>query len=225
MAPTTEAHPESTRGQLGQGIYSLPELRTYVAFYGTPKDGSRTLDWLSGVLLPVGHRSRRPDYSFSDLISLFVVRELIALGVAPFRIREAEDYMRRLLGTDRPFVHQDVATDGNVVWLDTEIPSQVERASHGPGQHAHRDIIGPSLRRVEYVDRAAAWWSPVPGVVLDPTVQFGEPVVAGTRILTSIVAEAAERYAPHEAAVRLGIKPQAARSALEFERRLRALKP
>jgi hypothetical protein len=223
MALTTAANPESTRGQLGQGIYSLAELRSYLAFYGESRDGELALRWLTAVLNPVAHRARRPDYSFDDLISLFVVRELLELGVYGFRIREAEQYMRRLLETDRPFVHKDVATDGHVVWLDTEEPSQVERASHGPGQQAHRAIIGPSLRRVKYVDRKAAAWSPVPHVELNPSVQFGEPVVAGTRLLTSIVAEAAERYEADSAAVRLGVEPRAARAAVEFERRLAAL--
>jgi uncharacterized protein (DUF433 family) len=86
-----------------------------------------------------------------------------------------------------------------------------------------RDIIGPYLHRVRYAHGEAAAWSPVDHVVLDPRVQFGEPVVDGTRVLTAIVAEVAERSDVEAAAGRLDIPVAAARSAVQFERRLGAL--
>ena len=74
------------------------------------------------------------------------------------------------------------------------------------------------------VEGSAASWSPLPHVELSPGVQFGEPVVAGTRLLTSTLAEAAERYAVEDTAARLGVKLTAARAAVEFERQLAAVR-
>jgi hypothetical protein len=74
MTPVlSDEHP--TRAQLNQGIYSLEDLRTYLAYYtGDKAAGTYALDWLTDALNPAeGHVPRRPDYAFSDLISLFVV--------------------------------------------------------------------------------------------------------------------------------------------------------
>jgi hypothetical protein len=223
MTRTLEGNTESTRGQLGQGIYSLAELRLYLAYYGKPADGEYAMEWLGTVLNPVAHRLRQPDYSFSDLVSLFVVRELKVLGVKPGRIREAELYMRRRFGTDRPFVSEEVATDGKTVFVRSDVPEQVESANRGGGQQVDRKVIGPYLRRVNYSDGWASSWSPADHVVLDPQVQFGEPVVTGTRILTSLVAEIAPRQGIDHTSAQLGIPVSATRSAVDFERRLAAL--
>lgn len=220
---TFTRHPESTRGQIGQGIYSLAELRLYLAYYGEPADGDLALYWLGTVLNPVAHRARHPDYSFSDLVSLFVVRELVRLGVPARRIRQAEEYMRGRFGIDRPFVNEEVATDGAEVFVRSDEPEQVESANRGGGQQAHREVIGPYLHRVHYSDGTAASWSPADHVSLNPQVQFGEPVVDETRVPTSAVADLAGSIGITDAADCLGVPVEAAESAVRFERRLAAL--
>jgi len=230
---TTETHPtDSIRGQLGQGIYSLGELRLYLAYHGGPEAGDLALYWLTNALNPVAHASHEPDYSFSDLISLLVVRELVHLGVALHEIKEAEEYMRSRFKTDRPFVSEEVATDGETVFIRSEVQEQVERANlpksqrGGPrrGQQAQRKVIGPYLHRVKYSDGRAVTWSPSEDVVLDPAVQFGEPVIKGTRVPTAAVAAMAEAAGIGEVANRLGLKEASARRALKFESKLSALR-
>ena len=239
MTRILNGNTESTRGQVGQGIYSLADLRLYLAYYGGKQaDGEPALHWLSHVLNPVAHRPRHPDYSFSDLISLFVVRELLRLGVRPSRIREAELYMRMRFGTDRPFVSEEVATDGESVFVRSDVPEQVETATQSGGQQVSRVVVtrylggqqvsrvvvARYLKNVGYHRGEAVFWSPIDHVWLNPKVQFGEPVVADTRILTSTAAETTERYGASEAVARLAIPVSAARSALRFERRLAALR-
>jgi uncharacterized protein (DUF433 family) len=221
---TLDGNTESTRGQIGQGIYSLAELRLYVAYYGKPGDGELALTWLTQALNPVAHQPRLPDYSFADLISLFVVRELKKLGVKSWRIREAEAYMRTRFGTDRPFVSEEVVTDGTRVFIRSEIDEQIELANRGGGQQVSHEVMRPYLRNVMFSDGWATSWSPLEHVVLDPQVQFGEPVIAGTRIQTEVAAEVVERFGAEQAVGRLGITLPAARSALEFEHRLSALR-
>jgi uncharacterized protein (DUF433 family) len=210
---------------LGQGLFSLADLRAYVALSGTQKDGDRVLRWLTDVLNSVHHRSRRPDYSFGDLISLFVVRELLMKGVRPRDIREAEDYLRKKWKTDRPFISEDIKTDGCGVFVDDELVAggQLESADKH-GQQVLREAVSERLTRVEYHDGMAALWMPVHDVVVDPRVQFGEPVVAGTRVPTESVAEMAQYASVDRIADEMGITPQQAKAALAFERqRLAAL--
>jgi hypothetical protein len=194
MVTAKDSPTESTRGQLGQGIYSLADMRLYLAYFGEPEDGARALTWLASALNPVAHRRRQPDYSFSDLVSLFVVRELTRLGVRAARIRDAEARMRKITGVDRPFVSEDIATDGDEVFFTTEndqVESANESSKRRTGQQTSLIVVAPYLDRVRYDDGSAAAWSPADHVVLDPQVQFGEPVVDGSRVPTAVVADVA----------------------------------
>ena len=222
---TLTPHTESTRGQLGQGIYSLAELRLYLSLYGKPEDGDSALYWLDHALNPVAHESRQPDYSFSDFISLLVVRELVGMGVRVGRIQEAERYGRRRFGLDRPYVTNEVMTDGSLVFFASDEERQVEVANRGGGQQVDRRAVAAYLRRVVYsADGLAIAWQPVKHVVLRPGVQFGEPTVDGTRVPTSAVADVAEAAGVVEAAKRLGVTRTAAAAAVKFEHRLAALR-
>jgi uncharacterized protein (DUF433 family) len=217
--------PTHLRGQIGQGIYSLGDLRTYLAYYAQDREtGDLALRWLSDALNPVdGHVAHRPDYAFDDLISLFVVRELRRLGVKPAAIREAEEYMRRTTGRERPFVHHEVMTDGRHVWMSGDVPDQVEAASGPRGQQAPRQLIAAYLKNVQYTDDIATTWAPTEHVLVSPLVQFGEPVIHGTRVPTASVAAIAGEAGVEIAASRLDIDPAAARAALRFERDLAAI--
>jgi hypothetical protein len=202
-------------------------LRVLVSYHGSPEDGRRATEWwLPGVLNPVGHRRYQPDYSFSDLISLFVVRELLRSGVKAGTIREAETYLRKLRGIDRPFVSQGIATDGSEIYLDGERaaggPEQIESASRH-GQQAMVEAIRDRLRTVRYDEGQADRWEPAPHVLVDPAVQFGEPVVASTRLTTATFAEAVGQLGLKEAAAAFDVPREAASSAVEFERRLATL--
>lgn len=179
---------ESTRGQIGQGVYSLAELSTYLRFYAGAKTGALTLRWLSEALNPVAHERRQPDYSFSDLVSLFVVRGLREHNVRLSRIKEAEATMRQRLSQDRPFLWRDIFTDGEEVFFKTE-HGQIESANRSSkrrdGQQIGYVAIERYMRNLRYHDRFAVAWHPVDYVELNPKIQFGEPVVEGTRVPTS----------------------------------------
>ena len=225
---TATRHTESTRGHIGQGLYSLAELRAYLALSGRRTDGQHAYHWLSYILNPVKRTPREPDHSFSDLVSLFVVRELLRQGVAPKTIREAEDHLRRVWRTDRPFVHDKIQTDGRDVFADgARITGQVEAAtrsghSRKRGQQVMLDVVKDLLRDVRYVDGHAQLWKPADEVVLDPAVQFGEPVLDGTRLLTSVVADVIRARDVDTAAKRFRITSDQAQAAVVFKRRLAA---
>lgn len=216
----------SARAELGLGIYSLDELRIYLAYYaGESSSGHLALTWLTEALNPVpGHVARRPDYAFSDLISLFVVRELRRLGVKLANIRQAEQHLRATTGLERPFVHREVMTDGRDVWIVGDEAGQVEAASGPRGQQASHVALAAYLKAVQYTDNVAATWIPAEHVLVSPHLQFGEPVVQGTRVPTAAVAEVAAAAGPELAAARLGIDQAKAYAAIAFERELAALR-
>jgi uncharacterized protein (DUF433 family) len=219
----TATNTESTRGHIGQGLYSLADLRAYLVLSGNEQDGAKLEHWMRNVLLPVERRPREPNHSFSDLVSLFVVRELGRHGVTAKKIREGEAYLRNLWDTDRPFVRDTVQTDGRDIFADgARITGQVEKATQGGGQQVMLEVVRKFLKDVRYVDGEAQLWSPGPHVVLDPAIQFGDPVVEGTRVPTSAVADVARVRDIETAARRLRISPEQARAAFTFERHLAA---
>lgn len=209
--------------ELGQGLFSLGDLRAYLAFSGQPKDRDRALRWLTQMLNPVQHQAKRPDYSFGDLISLFVVRELLKKGVRPRDIREAEDYLRKKWKKDRPFVSDEIKTDGRGVFVDDKLVAgdQIESAERR-GQQVMREAVKERLVHVHYSEGVASSWEPAREILVDPAIQFGEPVIAGTRIPTEAVADMAAWASAPQIASEMGITPKQANAALSFERRLAA---
>jgi uncharacterized protein (DUF433 family) len=216
----------AARAELGLGIYGLEDLRTYLAYYaGDASTRDLAFTWLTEALNPIlGHVARRTDYAFADLISLFVVRELRRLGVRHAKIREAEQHLRVTTGLARPFVHREVMTDGRDVWIVGDESNQVEAASGPRGQQASHVALQAYLKPVQYTDNVAATWIPAEHVLVSPHVQFGEPVVQGTRVPTAAVADIAAAADAERAAARLGIDQEKANSAIAFERRLAAFR-
>jgi uncharacterized protein (DUF433 family) len=144
--------------------------------------------------------------------------------VKPAKIREAEQHYRATTGVDRPFVHREVMTDGRDVSMLGDELGQVEAASGPRGQQASRVALEAYLKAVQYTDNIAATWTPAEHVLLSPRLQFGEPVIAGTRVPTAAVAEIAASAGAARAASRLGIDQEKADAAIAFEQRLAALR-
>lgn len=220
---TTATDIEKTRGELGQGVYSLAELRTFLSLHGKPQDGQQAGYWLRRALNPVEHRPWQADYSFSDLISLFVVSQLHRRKVSTRTIRSAEQHLRIKWKTDRPFAREDIKTDGfEVFCADEPDGGSIEAASQW-GQLALREVVQDGLASVFYDDGNAAYWVPMKGVLIDPRVQFGEPVVEGTRIPTSAVAGVVNNLGREEAIRRFELPDDLLKSALTFEAKIAAL--
>ncbi|HEV7943263.1 MAG TPA: DUF433 domain-containing protein [Solirubrobacteraceae bacterium] len=220
---STAADIETTRGDLGHGIYSLAELRMLITLYGEPKDGKQTAHWLRHALNPVEHKPWHADHSFSDLISLFVVTQLAKRGVAARTIRDAEMHLRTKWKTDRPFAREDIKTDGVEVFCEDEPEDGRIEAASRFGQLAMREAVQEGLASVFYNEGNAAYWVPMKGVLIDPRVQFGEPVVKGTRIPTSAVAGVVHNLGREEAVLRFSLTADLLESALAFEDRIAAL--
>ncbi len=167
---------------------------------------------------------------FHDLLELRTVSRFIQQGVSLQVIRATIDVAREYLG-DYPLHSRRFVTDGRKIFLEA-----VERSAEDSKlldvrkrQFAIDAVIRPSLLDgIEYGDNSHALrWFPVPRkrlIVLDPEVQFGEPIIAEAGVPTDTLAAA---YAAEgEDAARVArlyrVTPQAVKAAVAFEHQMAA---
>ena len=161
--------------------------------YRTP-DGEEK--FLKPIIKPVDKAKRL--LSFRNLVELHV----LSLTRREFRIpmqkvRTALDYLKRELDTQHPLSDVPLETDGIDVF--------VERFEHlvsasRKGQLAMREVVKQYLQRIDRdkngsplrlypFTRGSTQVEQPRTVVVDPEISFGRPVLAGTGIRTSILAE------------------------------------
>jgi uncharacterized protein (DUF433 family) len=139
------------------------------------------------------------------------------------KIRSAVHYLQSEFGSPHPLADHRFTTDG--LDLFVEKYGQLINVSQS-GQLAIKELLQAYLRRI---DRDAAGfalrlypftrkrqWDEPRAVVIDPYVSFGRPVLAGTGIPTSIVAE---RYKAGESVEQLA--EDYGRELLEIEEAIR----
>ncbi|MFY9344840.1 MAG: DUF433 domain-containing protein [Planctomycetota bacterium] len=131
--------------------------------------------------------------SFWNLVECSVVASIRKThGVSFQKVRRALDYVQRQLGTPRPLIQEQFATDG--VNLFVERLGRLIAASQN-GQTAMREILAASLTRIERDSKGLAArlfpWSHRPSepmvVSVDPRVSFGRPVLANTGITVEVI--------------------------------------
>ena len=184
--------------------YGIVEAAHYL---GIPKATLRS--WVLGRYYPTGKGKRffRPIIeladedqrllSFENLVEAHVLDAIRrAHGVAFGRVRKAVEYVKNKLRSKHPLAEQKFVTDG--VDLFVEAFGQLVNISR-EGQLAIKDLIETYLRRVER-DQIGAPIRLYPFtrerkpdepriVVIDPAISFGRPVLVGTGIATTIIAQ------------------------------------
>lgn len=176
--------------ELGRGIYSLAEVGRLIA---RPYSTVRSWFKLTNVL--------RSDYaiiggdfavSFHDLIDTLVAAHLRDLKVPMNMVRKAYLGAGVRLQTNHPFCHRGIYTDGRRIIIDVanEIGnSALQDAVNGQGWFSQ---VKNSLAKVSYSNRTklADRWNIASGVLIDPGLAMGYPVVSGTGITTSVISRA-----------------------------------
>jgi len=135
--------------------------------------------------------------SFTNLVEAHVLSAIRReYQVRLDRVRTAIDYLQREFPSEHPLADHNFTTDG--IDLFVEKYGQLINVSRN-GQLEMKQIIGIYLRRIErdrsglpirlypFTRRVSA--DEPKSVVIDPTISFGRPVIAGTGIPTAIVAE------------------------------------
>ncbi len=186
----------------GLGVLSFPAAARVI--HKRPQTLRR---WVRSGLTPVfyGKGTSGSDVlSFHDLISLEVVRRFRAEGVSLQRVRVLESEMRRRFrDVSRPFALKGFFTDGVAVWheLEPDDDRLVEIVGRRQGALAWKPAIQTFARKIHYDDHnLARSWDLSKWVHIDPHIQFGTPVVRGTRITVDALRANLEVGSPEQVA-------------------------
>jgi uncharacterized protein (DUF433 family) len=178
----------TTTPAFGTGIYSFSEAAQILVHRAPGLATGR------GALL-----------SFHDLVSLEGVRRFREEGVSLQRLRLLENALRELHPDPaRPFAYNLFFTDGATIWVELggeSGPNLVEAVGKRPNQYAWRPAIQTFAKEVRFGSGGeAVAWALSDRVEIDPKVQFGEPVVKGTRLPIRVIARELVTHSPEEVA-------------------------
>ena len=132
---------------------------------------------------------------FNDLLEVRFVAAFVAHGVPLIVVRKCLENAKAILGVQYPMTSGAFKTDGRTIFSDSL--AQAEREGElldlKNRQLAFKEIISPSLYAgIEYSGKLAAKWYPQDHekqnqIVLDPSRQFGSPILEETGVPTDIL--------------------------------------
>ncbi|MFB3062454.1 MAG: DUF433 domain-containing protein [Candidatus Binatia bacterium] len=184
--------------------YGLSEASHYL---GIPKATLRS--WVLGRHYPIETGKQffrpiielpdkeKPLLSFVNLVESHVLEAIRQRhGIKFWRVRGAVEYLERHLDSRHPLVEQRFVTDGADLFVE-QFGRLVNISREG--QLAIKELIQTYLRRIER-DSAGFPIRLYPftrerkpdepkTIVIDPYISFGRPVLAGTGIATTIIAQ------------------------------------
>lgn len=218
---------------IGLGVYSLPEVALYTHLHP-----SRVRAWFKGrsdgagrgLVFRSDYRSigRRQCVSFHDLVDVLVAGQFREFGVTLRVVRKAYAVLQKQLDTKHPFCHNELYTDGKQIIIATADEVGDKRLTDVLTKQRLFSQILEYLKAIDY-DQAsllAARWRIAQGVVIDPTVAFGKPVIESTGVTTFVIANA---FAANDKDAGLvadlfNIRKSDVLHAVEFEKRYRTKK-
>lgn len=197
---------------LNEGVYTMAEAARILGRGSHPASTRQVRYWLTtGLTSPSFRAAGWSALSFEDLISLEIVRRLRAKGVSLYKIRRLEEALRELnTGRARPLAYEAFFTDGASIWaqeLNGDADDVIEVVGRYHKQYAWTHGIKTFAEEIRFEGPRgqAVAWSPTPHVDLDPRVQYGAPVVRGTRIPVSAIEANLTAGTPAEVAVWYGL--------------------
>ncbi|MBI4661875.1 MAG: hypothetical protein HY735_23895 [Verrucomicrobia bacterium] len=165
---------------------------------------------------------------FLDLIEIRFVDAFLKAGVSWTILRQARMRSGETFQASHPFCTNRFVTDGREIFVElhreTGEPSLLDIVRR---QHVFAQIIKPFLIELEFAQGSGLvrWW-PLGEkrlVVLDPTRNFGRPIVARHGVPTEVLASAAKAAGSVAEVVRwYEVPEQEIADAVEFEQRLAA---
>ncbi len=214
---------------LGQGVYSMPEVADLT---GIPVQRVRA--WFrQGRRLPPllgaadGPPAATATQSFLDLVEVLVAGQLRGTGVSMQSVRRVHRGLAEMMQEAHPFAHAQLLSDGRAVfWRAVDAVGREHLIDVDRRQHTIPDVVLPYLRQLDYdpSTHLAVRWKIAEGVVVDPQLAFGQPVLVGTGLPAHAVAAAWEvngRDAELVGAM-FQLRARQVAQAIEFERRLAA---
>jgi DNA-binding transcriptional MerR regulator/uncharacterized protein (DUF433 family) len=209
---------------LGVGLYSMAEAARLLHVH--PTTLNRWTDRDDGLVAPKFAASEHT-ISFLELMELHFIKMFRESGVTLPVIRKASQIAAERFSTEYPFSVKRFDTDGKSVFAtirsETVDEEFVEELHHG--QRVFDKIVRPFFKKLDYDTSAAevARYWPLDksgGVVLDPQLKFGKPVVASIGIPTKALYDAFKaQKTPNKSAIAswFGVPTAAVSAAIAFE--------
>jgi len=163
--------------------------------------------------------------SFLELMELRVVKAIVGEGVSLQHVRAAARLAAEHFHTDHPFASRRVFTDGRAIFSavsDDAVGANIVRwRPEDIEQVIAGGVFDQFLREIEFdaaTSLAERWWplGRQTAVVLDPRIAFGAPIVAGTAVRTSVVAQLAATSSVDDAAIAYELERRQAEAAVQF---------
>ena len=186
-------------------------------------ESSRVRRWLQGYEYTYQYAS------FVDLIDLLFVKKFVEHGISVQRLRKALEEAVDLTG-DHHFAQRRFWTDGRKIFLQIkDKPAEALLELLSGGQWVIAPIIKQVAHQIEFdaITGVSTRWFPLgkdKSVVVDPSVAFGAPTIAGRGVQTANVFDLyqGEKRNITRVASWLDLPENAVRDAVEFERTLAA---
>ncbi len=183
---------------LGNGVYTCSEAARLT---GLKK--ARIREWFREESAKSNGPPRfRSDYepvegdlaiSFLDLIDVFVAGHLREHGLSLQTLRGVYARLAKELSSGHPFGRQEMLSDGKGLFTQgMDVKGGEERKEVLTRQKVFQRVILPFLKTIDYgpESKLAERWHIAPGVVLDPRICFGTPIVEAVSVPTAILAAA-----------------------------------
>jgi len=193
---------------LGTGIYTFPEAARIIRSAGSDVSARQLRYWVTkGLAEPIAVEDE--DFavlSFNDLVSLEIVRRFKSVGASLQRVRVFNTKLHEQFPSlGHPFAYKAFFSDGASLWAQIgDGPSDViELVGRHPGHAVWRDAIATFAKAIRWSDETiphAAGWRLNQWVEVDPTIQFGAPIVRGTRVTARTIGANLKEGTPEEVA-------------------------
>ncbi|MEK0336698.1 MAG: helix-turn-helix domain-containing protein [Nitrosopumilus sp.] len=194
----------TTFNYIGHGIYSIPDAARLTGIH--PNSIRR---WVSGYNYTYHNKSSisppvisstfktldsQVALAFLDLIEIRFINAFKKHGISLIHIRKAYKNAKNLLSSEHPFATRKFKTDGKVIIAEIASKSDdiilIELAKN---QLLIEKILQPYLfLGLEFADDDLVfrWWpmGKKQGIVIDPEISFGKPIVFKEGIPTSTLA-------------------------------------
>lgn len=170
--------------KLGEGIYSTQDISSLLNLPYHKVRRAMNGFWQDYTFGVKGDRS----VNFLTFIEFYTFYQLREKGIKANIIKQAHIEIAKQLNTPYPFARDIVQTDGKGIWYNL---LEVIINADGSQQINIAPLVKPFLSKIKFnSDQLAEKYFPLNGsdkIVIDPKLQFGQPIISGTRIKAEII--------------------------------------
>lgn len=189
---------------LGTGAYSIASATRIIGRSVGQASPRQIRYWLSEGLTEAVEVEGSSILTFQDLVSLEMISRFRHEGISLQAIRVAETRLRqRHPDLRRPFANLTFYTDGKSLYTIVEgiDDRQLLELFQKVNQYVWKQAVETFATEIQFSSAGTAEvWRPTQWVEINPHIQFGEPVVAGTRVPVRTVLANLEVGSPKDVA-------------------------